>query len=162
MCVKVLVVIAKARVHGEVRSGFTPSSVRCDLFSIRYPTSDYLRWDVGAISRPEPELNAGISRFRYNVISATIEVKCRAVGGATSREDDTTPFVGVGERVAVVAGGGSVRSNFEKENSVSVRANRKGSYPVCGRALLLGGIVHPGVVCKLAWFCVLKLMPAWQ
>lgn len=114
MCVKVLVVVAKARVHGKVRSGFTPSGVRRDLFSIRYPTSDYLRWDIGAISRPEPELNAGISRFRRNVVSATIEVKCRAVGGATSREDDTTPFVGVGERVAVVAGGGSVRSFFEK------------------------------------------------
>jgi len=115
MCVKVLVVIAKARIHGEVRSGFTPSGVRCDLFSIRYPTLDYLRWDVGAISRPEPELNAGISRVQHNVVSATIEVKCRAVGGATSREDDTTPLVGVGGRFAVVTGDGSVRSFFEKE-----------------------------------------------
>ena len=161
MCVKVLVVIAIARVQREVRSGFPPSGVRCNLFSIWYPALGYLRWDVGTISRPEPKSNAGISRSRRNVVSATIEVKWRTVGGAT--EEDTTPFVGVGERVAVVAGGGSVRSYFETEQrrSGSECANRQRTYPVCARP---GGIVHPGVVCKLAWFSVLKLIPAsrWQ
>ncbi len=41
---------------------------------------------------------------------------------------------------------------------MSDRAHENGTHPVCRRPL--GGIVQPGEVCKVAWFCVFKLTPA--
>jgi len=56
---------------------------------------------LGLFRSQKPDLNATISRSRYDIVSATIEVKIRAVGGATLGEDYTTPFI-------VIDGSGSV------------------------------------------------------
>jgi hypothetical protein len=104
VCVKVLVVLAT--VQREVCGRFAPSGVRKEHISLEQPALSYLRWDV-AVSRPEPDLNAIISRSGHDVISTTIEVKCRAVGGATVRDEDTTPLVVICRSPAAVADGSS-------------------------------------------------------
>src|SRR5579863_7454916 len=122
----------------------------------------YLRWDGRIVSLPEPDLDAIISGFRHDVVSTTIEVKWCAVGGggATVGEDDTTPLVGVGKCVAVVAGGSPVASFFRlRRESGSEHPSRKETHPVCDRFAPWGNSVHPGSVCKVAWFCVFKLTP---
>jgi hypothetical protein len=86
MRVKVLVVIAIVRVKREVCGRFTPGGVRRERLSLAL---GYLWWDVGAISLPEPDLDAIVSRSRHDVVSATIEVKRRAVGATV--EEDATP-----------------------------------------------------------------------
>jgi len=154
MRVKELIVIAIARFHREVRGRWTPSRVRDERFSRPRLPQCYLRWDIGAISWPEPDLNAVISRFRHDIVSATIVVKCSTVGEATVREDDPTPLIEVDGGVAIGADGSSATLFF------SVGAcTRDDAYPVCGRFQPAGGIVHPGRVCRVAWFSVFKLTP---
>lgn len=75
MRIKELVVTARARVQREVRGGRTPSGVREQRFSLEHPAIGNLFWDVGAVSWPEPDLNAAIARFQHDVVSATVEVK---------------------------------------------------------------------------------------
>jgi len=161
MCVKVLVVLATVR--REVSGRFAPSGVRKEQISLEQPALSYLRWDVGAVSRPEPDLNAVISRFGHDVISTTIEVKCCAVGGATVRDEDTTPLVVICRSPAAVTDGSSAwftKQKAEKELECSERTQGKETYPVWGRSGPSGGIAHPGRVCKVAWFCMFKLTPA--
>jgi hypothetical protein len=112
--VKILVVIAMARVQGEVRSRIAPREVRRVNEHISAPCRPmaYRRWDGVIASLSEPDFNAGISRFRHDVVSTTIEVKWCAVGGATVGEGDTTPLVEVNKCVAVVAGGSPAASFF--------------------------------------------------
>jgi hypothetical protein len=103
MRVKELVVIAIARFHREVRGRWTPSGVRDKRYSRPRLPQCYLRWDIGAISWPEPDLNAVIPRFRHDVVSAAIVIKCRTVGEATVGEEDTTPLIEVDGGVAIGA-----------------------------------------------------------
>jgi len=113
MRVKVLVVIAMARVHRERRGWLTPSRVRRECFS---PALGNLRWDAGAVSRPEPDLNATISRSRHNIISSAIEVKGSAVGEGTV-ELHPAPLIAADRGVAVAADGSSTGSfsRYEKK-----------------------------------------------
>jgi hypothetical protein len=106
MRIKELVVTAEARVQREVRGGWTPSGVREERFSLEHPAIGYLYWDVGAVSWPEPDLNAAIARLRHDVVSATVVVKFCAVGQVTVQLN-ATPLVEVGISVAVVTECGS-------------------------------------------------------
>jgi hypothetical protein len=160
MCVEILVVLATVR--REVCGRFAPSGVGKEQISFEQPALSYLRWDV-AVSRPEPDLDAVISRLGHDVIPTTIEVKCRTVGGATVRNEDTTPLVVICRSPAAVADGSSAwvtKQKAEKELERSERARGKDTYPVWGRSGPSGGIAHPGRVCKVAWFCTFKLTPA--
>jgi hypothetical protein len=149
MRIKKLVVTAEARVQREVCGGLTPSGVREQRFSLEHPAAGNLYRDVGAFSWPEPDLNAAIARFRHDVVSAIVEVECGAVGQATVQLN-ATPLVEVGKSVAVVTECSSAWP-FVKKNKVGRDLGSRGyTHPVCTR---LGGIVHPGRVCKVAWFC---------
>jgi hypothetical protein len=111
MRVKELVVSAVARVQREVCGRSTPKRVRKNRFSLVQPAVKDLRWDVGTVSRPEPDLNTTIARLHHDIESATVEVKSRAVGLGTV-ELNATPLVEVSESVAVVAQCGSAGSFF--------------------------------------------------
>jgi hypothetical protein len=114
MRVKESVVIAIVRVRRERRDGLTPSRVRRESFS----AFGNLRWDAGAVSRPEPDVNAAILRSRHNIISPAIEVKGGAVGEGTV-EGHPTPFIAVDGGIAVVADGSSTGSfsGYEKKEN---------------------------------------------
>ena len=101
MRIKELVITTVARLQGEVRGGQTPRGVREERFSLEHSAMGYLYWDVGAVSFPEPDLNAALARFQHDVVSATVQVKCCAVGQATVQLN-ATPLVEIGESVAVV------------------------------------------------------------
>jgi hypothetical protein len=102
MRVKEMVVTAVVRVQREVRGGRTPYGVRVERISLEHLAIGYLYWDVEAISWPEPDLNAAFARFRHDVVSATVEVKCCAVGLATVQLN-ATPLVEAGESAAFFA-----------------------------------------------------------
>jgi hypothetical protein len=106
MRVEIFVVRAIILVKREVRGRFTPSGVRTKQFSFAL---SYFWWDVGAVSRPKPDLNAAFSRSQHNVISATVKVKFLAKGG-TFGELDATSLVVVDRSIAVVADGSSAAS----------------------------------------------------
>ena len=163
MRVKILVVIAMARVQGEIGGRITPSGVRHVNEHISGPRGPmaYLRRNGGIVSLPEPDLNAIISGFRHDVVSTTILVKWCAVGGATVGEADTTPLVEVDQCVAVVAEGGPAASFFVYGESQGPSSHPSGreTHPVCGRLPPWGKIVHPGAVCNVAWFLAFKLTP---
>jgi len=107
MRVKELVVIAIVRVYREARVRWTPSvkGVSNERFSVPCSPQGYLWWGVKAVSRPEPDLNAAISRFQHDVVSTTIEVKRGAVGGDICGELDATPLVEISVSIAVVTKG---------------------------------------------------------
>jgi hypothetical protein len=102
MRIKELVVSAVARVQREVCGWSTPKRVRKNWFSLVQPTVKDLRWDVGTVSRPEPDLNATIARLHHDIEPAMVEVKSRAIGLGTI-ELNATPLVEVDQSVAVVA-----------------------------------------------------------
>jgi hypothetical protein len=111
---KVLVVIAMAGVHRERRGWLTPSRVRRESIS---PALGNLRWDVGAVSRPEIDVNATIWRPLHNIISSAIVVKGSAIGDGAV-EFHRTSLIAVESGVAVVADGRSTGSfsGYEKQN----------------------------------------------
>jgi len=112
LSVEMRVVVAIIWEHWEIRYRLTPSGTWKDRLSL-WCTLTYLGWDGGAVSRPEPHLNAGRLRFRHGVVSATVLVERRAIGGTDlieSRgiivtETHTTPLVTIGSNVTVGADG---------------------------------------------------------
>jgi hypothetical protein len=68
----------------------------------------YLRWYVGAVPRPEVDLNAERLRSRHGEVSTTDHIECRAVGSTTFGEGDTTSCIVVDGIIAVGAEGSSV------------------------------------------------------
>lgn len=150
MRIKVFVIAAKARPHGEIRGRYTPTEVRVERSSCR-PALAYLRWDkIDKVSRPEIDLNAERSRFHHDVVSTAVHVERRAIGRATIGEGDTTSCIGVDGSIAVGIEGLPV-GILKKERSLGyVREHGKGTYPDCGWRYGSGGIWHPGVVCKVA------------
>ncbi len=57
MCVKVIVIVANAWAHGEIRGRHTPTGVWVEQSPTRPPIKD-LRWYVVTVSRPKVYLNA--------------------------------------------------------------------------------------------------------
>jgi len=109
MRVEELVVIAIVWVQREVRIRWTPCVKGVSNERFFFPCSPrYLRWGVGAVSRPEPDLNSAISRFQHDIVSTTIEVKRGPVGGDIFGELDATPLVEISVSVAVVTKDSSV------------------------------------------------------
>jgi hypothetical protein len=66
----------------------TPSRVRGDRLSLRYPVTDR-RWDWWTAIWLEPDLDAGRLRFGYCVESTISRIKRRAVGVVSLGERDT-------------------------------------------------------------------------
>jgi hypothetical protein len=79
--VKVFVVVTIVRVKGEICGRYTPTGIQVKRTSSR-PALEYLRRYVGAVSRPEIDLNAEHSRSHHGVVSTAIHIERRAVGGA--------------------------------------------------------------------------------
>ena len=102
--VKVIVVVAKIRAHGEIGGRDTPTRVRVE----RSSSLAYLRWYVGAVPRPEVDLNAERSRSHHDEVSTTVHIEFRAVGRTTIGEGDTTSCIVVDGSIAVGASGSSV------------------------------------------------------
>jgi hypothetical protein len=105
--VKVIGVVAKVRAHGEIGGRGTPTGVRVERSS-SCPELAYLRWYVGAVSRPEVDLNAKRLRSHHGEESTTVHVECRAVGRTTIGEGDTTSCIVVDRSIAVGVEGTSV------------------------------------------------------
>jgi hypothetical protein len=104
------IVVAKAREHGEISGGDTPTGVRVKRSSSR-PALAYLLWYVDAVvSRPEIDANAEHSRSHHDVISTALHIERRAVGSITFVEGDATSCVVVDGSVADGTEGGAVGS----------------------------------------------------
>jgi hypothetical protein len=114
--VKVTAVVAKLLAHGEIGGRDTPTRVRVE----RSPGLDYLWWYVGAVPRPEVDLNAERLRPCHGEVSTTIHIECRPVGRTTLGEGDTTSCVVVDGGIAVVAEGTSLKKEREEVQGTSV------------------------------------------
>jgi hypothetical protein len=109
------IVVAKARGHGEISGGDTPTGVRVERSASR-PALAYLRWYVDAVvSRPEIDANAKHTRSHHDVISTALRIERRAVGRTTFVEGDATSCVAVDGSVTDGTEGSSAGSFFLKK-----------------------------------------------
>ena len=157
MRIKVFVIAAKTRPHGEIRGRYTPTEVRVERSSCRLALA-YLRWDkIDEVSRPEVDLNAERSRFHHDVVPTAVHVERRAIGRATIGEGDATSCVGVDGSIAVGVEGLSV-GIFKKEGSSGcVREHGKGDLPRLRLAIWIGRHLTPWSSMQSGLICLLQI-----
>ena len=120
------IVVAKARGHGEIGGGDTPTGVRVKRSSSGSALA-YLLWYIDAVvSRPEIDTNAEHSRSHHDVISTAPHIEWRAVGRITFKEGYATSCVVVDGSVTGGREGSSVGS---KRFRVPACMRRRGILP---------------------------------